>query len=125
MNNTEKTTTKLTGTEARAVIAQVSQDQPVRLARRAVIAKMYEGAKPYDPEELMATPFTSRSGGVVATQPADAIQQSQQKPILMGIHCPLCRRRSTVTLLQIADKPRGEATYKCSYSGCFGLEFEM
>jgi hypothetical protein len=106
--------------EARAIVEALTQDSVVRAARRAVIAKLIAklvaDRPPYNAEELMATPFSIRSGNVIVTSPP--VNRNPH-----NVYCPLCRRRSTVRL--ISESHQGKATYSCAYSGCRGLEFEL
>ena len=64
---------------------------------------------------------------IIFLRPAVAAETVVAPPPLAGITCPLCRRRNTVTLLahQMPEAARGKHTYKCSYSGCRGVEFEL
>lgn len=43
------------------------------------------------------------------------------------VHCPLCRRRTTVAMLGLVNPDSvvpGQAEYECGYDGCKGLRWK-
>lgn len=105
--------------EQYAILEQLSQ-RPKKTQNAAVIAD-FNDRPPYSVAELDAELDAELEATPLATKQDSSSSPAPSNP--HGVSCPLCRRRRTVSLLQISDGARGSATYKCSYSGCFNYEW--